>query len=106
MATQSIKSDALEPDLSDLRGKGAKGLLTGAFKTLPGIRVSFHHVTSHSHLLRVITGYLFHLAERSTDLEQSIWHRAASTCRDDSHGRGKDRFVDRLRCCALGSFSH
>src|SRR5271166_205101 len=35
MATQSIKSDALEPDLSDLRGKGAKGLLTGALRLFP-----------------------------------------------------------------------
>ncbi|MBV8277810.1 MAG: ABC transporter permease, partial [Verrucomicrobia bacterium] len=35
MATQSIKSDALEPDLSDLRGKGAKGLLAGALRLLP-----------------------------------------------------------------------
>jgi ribose transport system permease protein len=35
MATQSIKSDALEPDLTDLRGKGAKGFLTGALRLLP-----------------------------------------------------------------------
>ena len=33
MATQSIKSDALEPDLSDLRGKG--GALIGALRLFP-----------------------------------------------------------------------
>lgn len=32
MATQSIKSDPLEPDFADLRGKGAKGLFTGALR--------------------------------------------------------------------------
>lgn len=35
MATQSIKSDALEPDLTDLRGKGAKGLFAGALRLFP-----------------------------------------------------------------------
>src|SRR5271165_1094059 len=35
MATQSIKSDALEPDLSDLRGKGAKSFLTRALRLFP-----------------------------------------------------------------------
>jgi ribose transport system permease protein len=35
MATQSIKSDALEPDLSELREKGAKGFLTYALRLFP-----------------------------------------------------------------------
>jgi ribose transport system permease protein len=35
MATQSIKSDALEPDLSDLRAKGARGFLTAALRLFP-----------------------------------------------------------------------
>jgi ribose transport system permease protein len=35
MSTQSIKSDALEPDLSDLRGAGAKGFLTAALRLFP-----------------------------------------------------------------------
>ena len=35
MSAQSIKSDALEPDLSDLRAKGAKGLLTAALRLFP-----------------------------------------------------------------------
>jgi ribose transport system permease protein len=35
MATQSIKSDALEPDLGDLRGKGVKGLLIAMLRLLP-----------------------------------------------------------------------
>ena len=35
MSTQSIKSDALEPDLSDLRGAGAKGFLIAALRLFP-----------------------------------------------------------------------
>jgi ribose transport system permease protein len=35
MATQSIKSDALEPDLNDLRGKGVRGLFSGALRLFP-----------------------------------------------------------------------
>lgn len=35
MSTQSIKSDALEPDLDDLRGKGPKALLTAALRLFP-----------------------------------------------------------------------
>jgi ribose transport system permease protein len=35
MSTQSIKSDALEPELDDLRGKGPRGRLTAALRLFP-----------------------------------------------------------------------
>ena len=106
MATQSIKSDALEPDLTDLRGEGRKRFSDRSLKILTGVRVSFNHVASHNHLLRSVAGYFFHVDERPIDSQQPIRNCTAGAGRDDSDGRREDRSVNWLRRRALRSFNN
>ena len=89
MSTQSIKSDALEPDLDDLRGKGPKALYGGS-QAIPRLRPGLCHTDSDCHFFVFTPGHFSHLDQRSTHHEQPVHHGTPGPGRHDSDGRGKN----------------